>query len=109
MPHAEFAPVCRTNVSDGSNICPAANHMLKSCVTTCSQRGESVDCLLGGSARPGGASGEWQLDGGYMYALDLRLAAALAALFNGSTVVEFGAGEGCYTERLRAAGVAVVG
>lgn len=86
-----FAPICRTNK------------------TACAKRGAPWQCTHGHAHPSASKGGAWTLAAGYTYALDLKLATALSALFAGSTVVEFGAGEGCYTERLRAFGVNVIG
>ena len=42
-------------------------------------------------------TGAWGLGRAYVYMLDVGLANALAELFAGSSVVELGAGLGCYT------------
>ena len=42
-------------------------------------------------------TGVWGLGRAYVYMLDVGLANALAEFFAGSSVVELGAGLGCYT------------
>ena len=87
-----FAPVCRV----GNN--------------SCARGGIPWPCSSGGRAVASKkAAGAWQLAAGYTYALDMQLAAALGVFFARKTVIEFGAGEGCYTERLRASGVSLIG
>ena len=55
-------------------------------------------------------TGSWALTQAYIYYLDKGLVFALARFFlrNGGSLVEFGAGKGCYSEGLRAAGVRTV-
>ena len=56
-----------------------------------------------------GASGAWESKGTTPYLLDRGLATALARFFGASaSVVEFGAGKGCYTDALRTAGLTKV-
>ena len=51
-----------------------------------------------------GATGALTLEESYTYYLDKGLARALAALFGRGSVLEFGAGTGCYVAALRRAG-----
>lgn len=54
-----------------------------------------------------GSSGAWESNGTTPYLLDRGLASALSRFFGPSaSVVEFGAGKGCYTDALRTAGTA---
>jgi hypothetical protein len=46
-------------------------------------------------------TGAWQLGAGYHYKIELTLAIALSALFGNASVVELGAGLGCYSAWLR--------
>ena len=62
-------------------------------------RGQNLNSYHGG-ARPT-ASGAWSLSAQYSYSMDVGLAHSLARLFTGHTVVELGAGLGCYTGFLR--------
>jgi hypothetical protein len=57
-------------------------------------------------ARPG-AKGAWSIPSTYLYELDLELADGLAEFFlrEHASVIEFGAGFGCYADQLRAAHV----
>lgn len=59
-----------------------------------------------GSARPS-STGAWRLSGRYVYMLDLGLVASLRTLFGNASVVEFGAGTGCYADALIRSGVQV--
>jgi hypothetical protein len=58
------------------------------------------------SVRPG-RSGAWNSSATQPYCLDGGLSRALAAFFRGASVVEFGAGQGCYSDVLQRSGVAV--
>ena len=52
------------------------------------------------------ASGAWRLEAtNYTYFMDRGLVLALANLFAGGSVIELGAGKGCYSAALRRAGV----
>ena len=55
-------------------------------------------------------SGAWKISASnYTYFMDRGLVAALAKVFAGSSVLELGAGKGCYTAALRRAGLPWVG
>eukprot|EP01062_Namystynia_karyoxenos_P033986 TRINITY_DN2492_c0_g1_i5.p2 TRINITY_DN2492_c0_g1~~TRINITY_DN2492_c0_g1_i5.p2 ORF type:complete len:304 (+),score=102.50 TRINITY_DN2492_c0_g1_i5:68-913(+) len=56
--------------------------------------------------RPGD-SGAWGLDENYAYFIDLSLAEALSKTFANSSVMELGAGKGCYSAYMTAKGVRV--
>ena len=68
----------------------------------------SVPCPEGGrwGARPGG-TGAWAVTEKYIYYRDRGLVEALARHFRDSSVLELGAGKGCYTSALRRAGIPV--
>ena len=62
-------------------------------------------------ARPQGgatptATGAWEVPDSYVYFMDRGLVAALGVLMAGGSVIELGAGKGCYTAALRRRGVA---
>jgi hypothetical protein len=48
-----------------------------------------------------GISGAWQLTENYVYFLDRGLLEAMVNLVDGGSVLEFGAGKGCYTAAFR--------
>ena len=48
-----------------------------------------------------GTSGAWQIDGGSIYDLDTGLLRGLAHLFSNASLLELGAGVGCYAHALR--------
>ena len=54
-------------------------------------------------------TGAWAPPPGYMYFLDLGLAAGLSRFFRAKRVTEVGAGLGCYTAALRDAGISIRG
>lgn len=90
----------------GSTYCSPSMKHARVCI-----RGRAlVDCsstdrAMGGPGRARAATptqtGAWGLGGAYVYMLDVGLANALAEFFAGSSVVELGAGLGCYTGWLR--------
>ena len=58
-----------------------------------------VPCPKGGAVTAS-ESGSWLLNEAYMYRFDRELARYYSQLFNGSSVLELGAGKGCYTRSL---------
>lgn len=54
-------------------------------------------------------TGAWELTESYVYFLDRGLLAAMVGLFEGGSVLEFGAGKGCYTAAFRLRGLAARG
>lgn len=52
-----------------------------------------------------GTAGAWSLSPKYTYMVDLGLVSALGVFFRSSSVIELGAGKGCYTALLRSAGL----
>jgi len=104
----EWRPLCEIQPSrecarwrqqKGSTYCLQSIKRARVCI-----RGRALvnctDTAMGGprtrSALPS-QTGAWGLGRAYVYMLDVGLANALAELFAGSSVVELGAGLGCYT------------
>ena len=95
------------------------HHWLPTCVTSTGRTGRM--CLRGkelsrcAQSTHGGTSefqnvtvtGAWSFESDYMYHIDLGLMRGLARFFNGTTVNEFGAGQGCYTDALRREGIGI--
>lgn len=110
MPHpnSSWRPVC-TSACCNPTAWPRRGRYCPRCdARRCSQAGATVTCCTpekDGGTRLSGASktarGGWRLAASYTYFLDQRLARALARLFAGQSVLEFGAGLGCYTSALR--------
>ena len=94
-PGSTFEPICQ--VTFGRKVCMRAEQ-----VVSCPG---NVDIDRRDGAVPT-ASGAWRLEASnYTYFMDRGLVAALAKQFVGGSVVEFGAGKGCYTAALRRAGL----
>ena len=85
-----FEPLCQVQTF-GAKVCERGG-----AVAPCRQWSKT-------GATPG-ATGAWTLEESYTYFLDKGLARALAALFGRGSVLEFGAGKGCYVAALRRAG-----
>ena len=74
----------------------------------CERGGVRVPCPKGNRAgATPGSTGAWTLSAGYTYFLDPGLVEALARHFGDSSVLELGAGKGCYSSALRRAGIPV--
>ena len=100
---AEWAPVCRTKRSAATKSKPPPPD-------SCWQAGTPRSCpsARGGCNNCGiSSTGAWKPTTAHTYFLDLGLAEALANVLQGTSVVEFGAGHGCYTSFLRAQGLRV--
>jgi hypothetical protein len=98
-------------------------HWHPTCVSSLPGRGGARNCLRGDqisqcapSKQHGGTiefqsvtgTGAWSYDSEYTYRIDLGLMRGLARFFgNGTSVNEFGAGMGCYTDALRREGIRV--
>ena len=91
---AGWAPVC---IVKPPNSCWQAGKRRHCPART---RGSCHDC---GISR----TGAWQPSSTHSYYIDLGLAGALASVLQGASVVEFGAGHGCYTSFLQAQGLRV--
>ena len=91
---AEWAPVCVIKPpyscwqAGKPRKCPSSTH------------GGCNDCGIT-------STGAWKPTTAHTYFLDLGLAEALASVLQGTSIVEFGAGHGCYTSFLRAKGLRV--
>lgn len=82
-----YAPLCRITVR----------------TTQCMRNGLAANCTSGGMHVT--QSGAWKVQPEYVYYIDRGLLAALLFLFGrNSSVVEIGAGLGCYTSALQASG-----
>ena len=93
---SDYEPLCQINGPPSRPRCeqggvPAA----------CPQRSSD-------SAKPTG-TGAWALADDYVYYMDRGLVGALVKLLSGRSVVELGAGRGCYTRALLRHGVAASG
>ena len=98
--------ICRVNAASRLSSCINVSQ------TAGQLHGSPVPCIVSRNrdgAVPGQSTGAWSLSAAYLYVLDLGLAAALASTLRGRSVIELGAGKGCYTAWLRAAGVDVRG
>ena len=93
---------CRVNAASRLSSCINVSQ------TAGQPHGTARPCIVSqnrAGAVPGQSTGAWSLSAAYLYVLDLGLADALASTLSGRSVVELGAGKGCYTAWLRAAGV----
>ena len=90
-----FRPLCQTSLAQPG------------LASRCEVGGERVECphqhFLHAGAKLGatpGATGAWVLTDAYVYFLDRGLASEVATQLAGSSVIEFGAGKGCYSGAL---------
>eukprot|EP01065_Artemidia_motanka_P040545 TRINITY_DN5100_c0_g5_i1.p1 TRINITY_DN5100_c0_g5~~TRINITY_DN5100_c0_g5_i1.p1 ORF type:complete len:310 (+),score=62.64 TRINITY_DN5100_c0_g5_i1:88-930(+) len=103
-----WSPVCRylppsVVWEEGSISAPPGTRCLMS-----GRRQAPFDCGAAQGYKPRlGASGAWTLADNYAYLIDLSLADALSELFANGTLLELGAGKGCYSAHFAAAGIDV--
>ena len=107
-PNSSWRPVCTISCCDPARWPRKGRYCPRCDRRTCAQAGERVGCCTsekdGGTLLKGATKtvkGGWRLQASYNYFLDERLARELARLFSGSSVLELGAGLGCYTAALR--------
>ncbi len=85
----DYEPICQ--VTFGKQVCEQGGRQVP-----CPAKADQVRK----DTQPS-ATGAWLLPSTYTYFLDRGLADALAILFAGASVIELGAGKGCYADRLR--------
>ena len=94
----QYAPICEHSWP----TMPARMHRGENCfkaTLTGLPLYAHVPCPKGGAVTAS-ESGSWLLNEAYMYRFDRELARYYSQLFNGSSVLELGAGKGCYTRSL---------
>jgi len=108
-----WAPTCRLRSEAGEPCALGASNCLCSRgddVRNCSvfrQGKEESEARRAGFSSIG-ASGAWHVDGSSIYELDLGLLDGLVEVFAGASLLELGAGVGCYADALRRRGVGEV-